>query len=205
MPKGGVVIRIKYSFGVGWLIVTNFSTVYCIDEGFEFFNLEAQALKAYHLSTGWTSRRICHLCTGVDWHIPCDFAQWHVGGSGPSPFKSLSPFLDIPGCGGAGYAQLDYCHAFHLGTGMDLAASCVVYLCKLGHFGNARGLNDRMMAAFARYSSWCHETKRVTTITRFSKLEFDMSTTLAFNSGLIVVHPNALADAIPQAICAEEQ
>ncbi len=90
----------------------------------------------------------------------------------------MSPFMDIPGCDHARYAQLDYCHAFHLGTGMDMASSCVVLLCKLGHFGNHRSLNNRLWEAFGTYRKWCRENHRVTNITSFSTLAFDMASTL---------------------------
>ena len=90
----------------------------------------------------------------------------------------MSPFMDIPGCDHARYAQLDYCHAFHLGTGLDMASSCVVLLCKLGHFGNHRSLNNRLWEAFGTYRKWCRENHRVTNITSFSTLGFDMASTL---------------------------
>lgn len=131
------------------------------------------------MSTGWQCVRICHQCTGTDWHDPRDSASWNTNGPGESPFKSMSsPFLDIPGCSHPKYAQLDYCHAFHLGTGMDMGASCIVLLCKLGHFGNHRALDNRLWAAFGAYRKWCRENHRVTNITSFSKLAFDMKSTL---------------------------
>ena len=72
--------------------------------------------------------------------------------------------------------QLDFCHAFHLGCGIDMAASCIVLLCRLGHYGNARALPERLDAAFASYMRWCHTQKRVTSIREFSLLKFDMAT-----------------------------
>ena len=61
---------------------------------------------------------------------------------------------------------------------MDMGASCIVLLCKLGHFGNHRALDNRLWAAFGAYRKWCRENHRVTNITSFSKLAFDMKSTL---------------------------
>lgn len=130
-----------------------------------------------HLSTGWQCNRICHLCTGRDWHDPRDTAAWNTGGPGPTPFKdgSISPLLDVQGCHSPTYVQLDWMHCFHLGYGIDLAANCIVLLAKLGYFSDARALNDQLKVAYEYYSSWCKENKRVTSLIRFSKLDFDMT------------------------------
>lgn len=145
--------------------------------------------EAYHLSTGWQCTRICHICTGKDWHIPLDSAQWHTGGPGETPYQTLSPVMDIPGLGNPVAAQLDYCHAFHLGMGLDMGASTIVLLCKLGHFGNQRALNNQLMDAFRRFRDWCHHNKKATSINGFSKLDFDMVSVLGIWS-VIFLLPN---------------
>lgn len=136
--------------------------------------------KAYHLSTGWQCKRVCHICTGKEWENPTDGAAWCNEGCGPSPFKDNvppSPFLDIPGCARPQNMTLDYCHAFHLGNGQDMASSTVVLLCLLGHYGPGRGLDKFLSRAFAKYISWCHKNHKVTSITTFSKQAFDMTGT----------------------------
>lgn len=74
--------------------------------------------------------------------------------------------------------QLDFCHAFHLGYGIDMSASSIVLLAKLGHFGSQRALPERLDAAFARYMEWCRVTGKVTAIHEFSRLKFDMASPL---------------------------
>ena len=139
-----------------------------------------QPTQAFHLNTGWQCARICHLCTAADWHDPRDSSKWHTDGPGPTPFKpgASSPLLDVPGCNQPRHVQLDFCHAFHLGCGIDMAASTIVLLAKLGHFGPARKLNQRLGEAYSRFSSWCAANCKVTSINRFSKLDFDMTVIL---------------------------
>lgn len=129
------------------------------------------------METGWKSKRICHLCTAEGWHDPTDQASWVHDGCGPTPFKldqPPSPFLDIPGCNDARYMTLDFCHAFHLGSGIDLSASTIVLLSNLNYFPG-RSLDSKLSQAFADYMRWCHDNGRVTSLTSFSKQEFDMA------------------------------
>lgn len=128
------------------------------------------------MSTGWQCNRVCHLCTGDQWHDPRDSASWHTGGPGETPYKAgaPSPFLDLPGSNLPKHVQLDYCHCFHLGYGVDMAASTIVLLARMHFFGNARALDNNLNAAYHRFSSWCAQNHRVTSITMFSKMDFDM-------------------------------
>ena len=86
-----------------------------------------------------------------------------------------SQFLRIPGCDHARYMTLDYCHAFHLGYGMDMAASTIVLLAKL-EFHEGRSMNAHVHAAFRSFSSCCKDNKRTTSISDFSKLDLDLDT-----------------------------
>lgn len=100
----------------------------------------------------------------MDWYDPTDDAQWvqeHQAGTAPSPFKpgDPPPFLDIPGLGDPESMQLDYCHAFHLGYGIDAASSTVVLLAKLGHFGHG-ALDDRLHRGYATFIAWCRSNKK---------------------------------------------
>jgi len=143
-----------------------------------FLPNDLDRLKAFHLSTGWQCTRICHLCTGVGWHDPTDASAWVQGGPGPSPFKTLDqPFLQIPGCSHPGAVTLDYLHCFHLGYGCDMAASSVVLLARLLHFGRG-GIDQRLQSAYTRFTRWCHLNHKVSSIVEFSKQKFDMSSKL---------------------------
>ena len=74
----------------------------------------------------------------------------------------------------APHAQLDIMHSFHMGYGIDEASSTVVLLCMLNVFGNCRALNDKLTTAYQQFSAWCAQNHMVTSITRFSKQDFDM-------------------------------
>ena len=132
--------------------------------------------QAMHLSTGWQCLRICHVCTGAAWHDPRITAPWNTNGPGGTPYKSgaSSPFLTIPGCNLPSHVQLDFCHCFHLGYGIDMGASVIVLLAKLNRFGTMRGIDGRLKVAYRRFSAWCGENSRTTSITNFSKQDFDM-------------------------------
>lgn len=133
------------------------------------------------MSTGWNCLRVCHLCNSVGWHDPTEQSTWFQQGlfAGPSPFKvgEPSPFLSIPGCNHAKYMTLDFCHCFHLGYGMDMAASTIVLLAQL-NFYQRRSMDDKLHMAFSHFIAWCKENKRVTSIRGFSKQDFDMASTL---------------------------
>lgn len=139
-------------------------------------------VQAFKLATGWTSKRICHLCNGSGWHNPTDSSEWCQDNELVSPFKPGLPsaLLDVPGCNAPRYIVCDYMHAFHLGYGMDLGASTVVLLCFLGHHGppGLRGLDDKLERAYSTFKYWCHQHGKTTSISTFSKLGFDMSSNL---------------------------
>ena len=120
--------------------------------------------QAYHLESGWQCKRICHICSSVDWHNPTDEAEWvqeHEAGNAPTAIKvgNPPPFLEIPGLADAKSMELDYCHANHLGIGIDAAASTVVLLARLGHFGND-SFERRLSVGYGGFMSWCHSEKR---------------------------------------------
>ena len=72
------------------------------------------------------------------------------------------------------YINLDYVHIFHLGYGMDIGASSIVLLAKLGHYGTMRSFPKRLDEAYERFDAWCKEVQRTSSILRFSKEGFDM-------------------------------
>ena len=99
---------------------------------------------------------------------------------GDTPFKPgvPSPLLDIPGCGNAKSMQLDFCHAFHLGYGIDAAASVICLLVRLNHFGDDRKFDSKLKVAYGRYIEWCHKMGKTTSIKDFTRLYFDMASFL---------------------------
>ena len=107
------------------------------------------------------------------------FANWvrdFEADSAPSAIKAGAPlpFLEIPGFMGAKSMEPDYRHAFHLGCGIDAAASTIVMLAKLNHFGPG-SFNNRLQTAYGRFIAWL-PNKRSTSIKELSKLQFDMQT-----------------------------
>lgn len=83
--------------------------------------------------------------------------------------------MTIPGCGYRDAVLLDYLHIFHLGYGMDSAASAIVLLAHLGHYGHARSLDARLAVAYDYFDDWCHREGRTSSIDAFSKAQFKMA------------------------------
>lgn len=154
-----------------------------------FTNHEATPLvssKAFHLETGWQCKRICHLCTGDGWENPTDDAPWVHKGCGQSPYKtscSPSPFLDVVGCNKPRYISLDYCHIFHLGYGLDMGASTVVLLAKLGHFGQGN-MDVKLAEGFTRFNARLrHEFESLTMFQQYR--QFYLICCLVFRSNTL--------------------
>ena len=63
---------------------------------------------------------------------------------------------------------------FHLGYGQDMAASSIILLSLLGHFGNERKLDNRLIAAYEKFDQWCRANHRTSAIDEFSKQSFGM-------------------------------
>lgn len=81
----------------------------------------------------------------------------------------------VPGFDDRRYVLLDFCHIFHLGYGMDIAASTIVLLAKKGQYGLQSKFDDRLAEAFVRFDSWCHRTGRTSSLHEFSARKFGMS------------------------------
>ena len=86
----------------------------------------------------------------------------------------MAPLRALPGCHSEEYILLDVLHIFHLGIGMDAAASTIVLLAKLGHFTTARKFDNRLAEAFRRFDLWCRENKHTTSIGEFTADSFGM-------------------------------
>ena len=72
----------------------------------------------------------------------------------------------------------DSCHSFHLGCGIDLAASGLVLLCKRGYFGTMKALDDRLHVAYTSYTRWVHASGKTTGVDWWSKRKLCMGSTL---------------------------
>ena len=118
-----------------------------------------------------------------EWENPTESAAWFSGGTGPSPYKGFAPLHHVPGCHDPKYILLDFLHIYHIGYGMDAAASSIVLLCNRGHFGNARKLDDNLAEAYARFDLWCKLNSRFTSIDEFSKQSFAMGKKLIIYAG----------------------
>lgn len=82
--------------------------------------------------------------------------------------------MKVPGLNQRSQILIDYCHAIHLGYGMDLAAGALVLLSKMNHFGSARALDSRLATAFQRFDLWCKTTGRTSSLREFSQRKFGM-------------------------------
>ena len=111
-----------------------------------------------------------------EWESPFHTAAWRSGGHGPSPFKRKRiPLLKVPGFDDRRYVLLDFCHIFHLGYGLDIAASTIVLLAKKGQYGLQPKFDDRLAEAYKRFNSWCHRTGRTSSLNEFSARKFGMT------------------------------
>ena len=109
-------------------------------------------------------------------------ASWRQGHAAPSPFKhDAVPYFVLPRGRDARSYLPDTCHTFHIGFGVDMAASMIVQLCKLALFrGTAgiRSLDGRLALAFRLYMEWCNSNKRYTSCREWSKKVLDMGENL---------------------------
>ena len=55
-----------------------------------------------------------------------------------------------------------------------MAASSIILLSLLGHFGNERKLDNRLIAAYEKFDQWCRAKHRTSAIDEFSKQSFGM-------------------------------
>ena len=98
-----------------------------------------------------------------------------MNGPGDSPYKGFAPLSQVPGCHEPRYVHLDFLHIYHIGYGLDAAASSIVLLCKLGHFGQERKLDDRLAEAYVRFDMWCSKNRKTSSIEEFSQKAFAMT------------------------------
>ncbi|CAL1145148.1 unnamed protein product [Cladocopium goreaui] len=147
--------------------------------------------KACSLFTGFTSLRICHLCSGQDWWRYDSDAPWKLAENRPgeSPFKPEgNPFAIVPGGDSPNRIRPDMVHTFHIGFGVDLAASFVVWLCKLGKLGSngrpRQSFDDKLSLAYSTFREYCHIHKRFTACDHWSMKKLGMTSTNDFPTSL---------------------
>ncbi|CAL1129176.1 unnamed protein product [Cladocopium goreaui] len=141
--------------------------------------------KAFNLETGFTSKRVCHLCTGEEWYRFDSDAAWRGPGGrpGPSPFKSDgNVFSIVPGCTPE-RIKPDLVHSFHIGFGADLAASIIVWLARLDKFGRL-AFDERLRVAYSMFQEYCHEQKRYNSCDEWCLKKMGMTSSSDFPTSL---------------------
>lgn len=105
-----------------------------------------------------------------------DEAPWRRNRPGPNPIKVCGhPFLGVPGADDPYRIKPDLVHTFHIGFGADMCASMIVLLCEKQQFGNHRSFDDRLLAAYSHFQSYCHSTHRYTACEEWSKRTMGMT------------------------------
>ena len=136
-----------------------------------------QTMQAFHLRTGFTSLEKCHLCDGGNWQDLSRDAEWRqtIENRTTDPFwhNCRNPLLVIPGLD-QNQLMPDSCHLFHLGWGIDLAASGLVLCAKLKVFPG-RSLDAKLKVAFSKFLTWCTEQQKTSAISWWSYKKFDMA------------------------------
>ena len=102
----------------------------------------------------------------------------------PSLFKvGGSPFDILPGGTSPERVRPDIVHTFHLGFGVDMAASIIVWLCHLGCFGDGRppqSFEEKLTYAHSSFRECCHQTKWFTACDHWTTKKFSMASALGF-------------------------
>lgn len=171
------------------------------------FHVQLQAYRL-EPGYNWKQVRKCHLCMGQarlgwneqkcvrpiisyhmvidclpcqDWDDPSLDARWRstVGEEAwDSAFKQgEKPFQMVPGLESSKRLLPDTLHTFHLGWGKDLGSSAVVLLARLKLL-EGRSLDAKLETGYMSFCEWCHAHGKTCSTTEFSKLKFDMETTL---------------------------
>lgn len=121
-----------------------------------------------------------------DWWRYDSDAPWKLAENRPgeSPFKPEgNPFAIVPGGDSPNRIRPDMVHTFHIGFGVDLAASFVVWLCKLGKLGSngrpRQSFDDKLSLAYSTFREYCHIHKRFTACDHWSMKKLGMTSKLS--------------------------
>ena len=91
----------------------------------------------------------------------------------------------------------DSCHCFHLGWGIDLAASGVVLLCKKQFFDGST-LDAQLSRAYEEFCGWLSRVHKKTGIDWWSIKKLNMATTLVLSCKLSMKSLRAFFLKVPQ-------
>ena len=148
------------------------------------FSRSCVQAKAFHLNCGFNCKEKCHLCDATNWEDMSMQASWR-GTIGPN--RTKTPFWDEPAgihllqVPGMGQELIlpDSCHVFHLGWGLDLAASGICLLARLQCFPG-RKFDARLENAYISFTQWISDNKKTTGISWWSTRKLDMKEPLCF-------------------------
>ena len=149
-------------------------------------------------SLQWTGANPCYVCSIAkleyryiclspqDWWRHDSDAPWKLAENRPgeSPFKPEgNPFAIVPGGDSPKRIRPDVVHTFHIGFGVDMAASFVVWLCKLGKLGSTgrprQAFDDKLSMAYSTFREYCHIHKRFTACDHWSMKKLAMTSKLS--------------------------
>jgi len=101
------------------------------------------------------------------------------GRPGPSPFKREGSVFDVVhGASSPQRIYQDVVHTFHIGFGCDLAASMVVWLAKMNHFGNPGTFDGKLRSAFGNFQEWCSDTNHFSACDEWTYKRLSMNSIL---------------------------
>ncbi|CAL1155950.1 unnamed protein product [Cladocopium goreaui] len=144
----------------------------------------------YKLSTGFTSKRICHECPSNDW---TDLSRsgstrsWPRNGVAPSPFKPgrRAAIRNMLPSGGHRTIRIDIAHTYAIaGWGKDQLASLLVLCAVRANLWGRAGYEEQLRRAFESFQEWCRVHSKTSTVLDFSKKELKISSLQSFPRGL---------------------
>ncbi|CAK9029323.1 unnamed protein product [Durusdinium trenchii] len=154
--------------------------------------------KAYNLASCFTSRRVCHLCSGSEWWnmtSSCEARDWRNAEPAPHPYKAgtPSPLRSIPGGDRPSAIKPDLMHTFNIGIGGDFAFSAVITLCCLSFFDDyGSTIQKRLDCAYDRFAQWCFDNHKNAQIKSFELNKFHMTSLKQYPRGTGRAHDTGL-------------
>ncbi|CAK9078771.1 unnamed protein product [Durusdinium trenchii] len=147
----------------------------------------------YKLYSGFTSLRVCHACSGVDWY---DVSAGNPVRSMPKGAEVEDPFHQgdmaairfaepIEFGQSVRALKIDIAHCYAIsGFGKDDIASTLVFLAvRCSIFGHA-SFEAQLEEAFCHFKEWTRQKGKRTTVTEFSKTTLKISSLQDFPAGL---------------------
>ena len=145
--------------------------------------------KMMSLSSGFTSKRVCHYCSTSEW--------WKFGKDGclsvwdrnnqPLPWKRrLASFMKVPGASDPRRIRVDLAHTWAIGVGKEFVGSALLTICDL-NLVPGRAVGTQLMHAYAEFRHWCADTRQCCKLTEFSYRTLKISSNLGFKSALVLL------------------